>query len=146
MGFSVLTFSACASLETQNASDKTQLNSPTDGLAAQELEIGECGMFFWTDTHPRTFILFQKQGSAEAKYYAGTTEINLTTNQNTNNMDDIAVFDISYNHPDYTVFNIKGSFSDILEGGRRITNARIKTKKAETWEEIQPVTGIYGCR
>lgn len=146
LALSALSLSACASIDANNTAKKQQTISPADGLAAQELQTGECGVFFWTDTLPRTFVFFQKQGSAEAKYYAGETEITLSTDQNTNNMDDAPGLDIAYSHDEYAVFQVKGDFADMLEGGRRITNARIKAQKPSAWEEIQPVTGVYVCR
>ncbi|MCF6275405.1 MAG: hypothetical protein L3J05_06550 [Robiginitomaculum sp.] len=146
LALSVLSLNACASIDANNTAKKQQTITPADGLAAQELQAGECGVFFWTDNFPRTFVFFQKQGSAEAKYYAGEAEITLSTNQNTNNMDDAPGLDIAYSHDEYIAFHVKGDFADRLEGGRRITNARIKAQKPGAWEAIQPVSGVYVCR
>lgn len=146
LGISVLPLGACTSFDASKTVPKPEIILPVNGLAAQELASGECGVFLWTQSLPRTFIFFQKQGNSRAKYYATESEITVSTSQNTNNMGDGTSLDIAYSHADYKTFHVKGEFTDVLEGGLRISNARIKSQKPDQWEEIQPVSGVFVCR
>lgn len=146
LGAIVLALSACASIKKTKATKPETILPPTKGLPAQVLSSGECGIFLWTISTPRTFVFFQKQGDNNARYYAQDTEITLQTTQNMAGIDDLEGLVIDYNAPGFETINIKGKFSETLEGGRRISDATIKTKKSNAWEEIQPVSGVYVCR
>jgi len=142
----MLIMTACASIENTIPAKPQSTIPPSAGLQAQELASGECGIFLWSKSLPRTFVFFQKQGDANAKYYLQGTEIALETTQNTNNLADGEGLAIDYTSTEFQVYAIKGQFTDLIEGGRRISNATIKTKKPEAWEEIHPVSGVYVCR
>ena len=146
LGALFLGMTSCASIEKAGPAKTQSTMPPTVGLQAQKLATGECGIFFWTNALPRTFVFFHKQGEVNAKYYLQGTEIALQTSQNTNGITDGTGFMIDYTGADFQAFSIKGQFTDLIEGGRRISNATIKTKKPDAWEEIHPVSGVYVCK
>lgn len=146
LGAVMLGMTACASLEKTEPAKPAQATLPTVGLQAQELASSECGIFFWSNALPRTFVFFHKQGEANAKYYLQGAEIAVQTSQNTNSIADGTGLLIDYTGAGFQAFSIKGQFTDLIEGGRRISNATIKTKKPDEWEEIHPVSGVYVCR
>ena len=142
----MLGMTACASIEKNLPAKPEQAIPPSAGLQAQELASGECGIFMWSKSLPRTFVFFHKQGEMSAKYYLQGTEIAVQTSQNTNSVADGMELLIDYTGTDFQAFSIRGQFTDLIEGGRRITNATIKTKKPEEWQEIHPVSGVYVCK
>ena len=119
---------------------------PVNGLSAQELGTGECGLFFWSKSTPRTFVFFQKQGETSAKYYGQGREIFLTTKTGIPLFTEASQIDIAYTSPEVDNINVKGSFSQIIEDGVRVPNGSISVIKPDGWQEITPVSGVYVCR
>ena len=145
--FSVIGLSGCASVSKTTPPpimiEKTSVNN---GLPAQELLEGECGIFLWDNAVPRAFVFFQKQGEAFAKYYDQGTAHSLETEQNTLDMANTGAIDFTYSSADYDTVILKGVLEDLLDSGQRISGSTITTKKPGAWEEIHPVSGAYVCR
>ncbi len=141
---------ACSSVGTHAGTGLPAENFPETsriaGLSAQILDPGTCGVFFWRDTTPRTFVFFQKQGQVQARFYDQGAEIAIETVQDTSNLDIKTELDFTYQGGGYASIAVKGSFGDMLEGGRRIFGATITLDKPDGWQEILPVNGVYVCR
>lgn len=142
-----LTLSACANMPSLK-SEKAPASIPVvqAGLTSQELAIGECGVFFWTLSSPPVFTFFHKEGADDAKFYYAETETILTPIEQMTTFSDGSVFEGRYQTPTGKTLRIRGQFSDMLEGGQRITEASIHKSNAEGWQEIIPVSGVYVCR
>ncbi|MBL4853972.1 MAG: hypothetical protein JKY25_06995 [Robiginitomaculum sp.] len=136
----------CASVTPPAQEEKLPVPAQIEGLSAQELETGECGVFFWRDSVPRTFVFFQKQGQSQARLFDQGAETIIETEQSTSNLELDARFEFSYNGGNYEAVFVKAVFGDALEGGRRLSGGTITTKKPDGWQEILPVSGVYVCR
>jgi len=142
----LLFIAGCASIPTAVLEEKPPITRQIEGLSAQKLETGECGVFFWRDSAPRTFVFFQKQGQSQAKLFDQNVEITIKTEQNTSNLDLDERFEFSYKGDNYEAIFVKAVFGDALEGGRRMPKGTIITTKPDGWQEILPVSGVYVCR
>ncbi|PHR61348.1 MAG: hypothetical protein COA43_03080 [Robiginitomaculum sp.] len=134
---------SCATVPPTKSS-KPQIEH--DGLAAQELSVGECGIFLWTLSTPPVFSFFQKQESSEAKLFLEDSQTILTTLANTQNLKDLANIDISYLTPAGKTVKLKAQFGEELTGGRRIHSGALHVQDTHGWQKIIPVSGVYVCR
>lgn len=143
---SVVGMTGCETLNVGKTPAKPIATTVNNGLTPQELAAGECGIFLWSSGTPRTFVFFHKQGDQNAKYYTQGTEIALLTSQNTMVMNERALVEYTYSGDGFETVTLKGILSEELESGQRLSNATIKTKILDAWEEIHPVSGVYVCR
>lgn len=143
----VLGVTACSSLPIRNEGNaEAKLATHSVGLTAQKLEVGECGLFFWSLSTPAIFTFFHKESDPQARFFQNATEFILTANVNTPAFNDGSELSLTYSFPTGEAVHLKGRFADMLEGGQRITNASIQTATREGWQEITPVSGVYVCR
>ncbi len=143
---SIMFIFGCASVTPHGAEKNLSVNAQIDGLSAQELDTGACGVFIWRDTSPRSFVFFQKQGRSQAKFFDQGTEIIIETEQDTSNLELKTKLELSYQGGGYESIDLKAAFGTMIEGGRRISGGTISTKKLDGWQEILPVNGVYVCR
>ena len=145
LSFAAFSLAAC---ETIMPVPKPEPAAPksVNGLSAQELGAGECGLFFWSKSTPRTFVFFQKQGESHAKYYHQGAETNITAGANIPGFTESSQIDIVYAAPGGVSINVKGRFSQIIEDGVRVPSGSISVEKPDGWQEITPVSGVYVCR
>ena len=149
LSVSIMGVTGCETLNSRSRGEtpaKPVNTATTNGLAAQELAAGECAIFLWSSGTPRTFVFFHKQGEQNAKYYTQGSEKAIQTNQNTMTMDELTSVRYTYSGAGFETVILKGTLSEELQEGRRISNATLKTKKPGAWEEIHPVSGVYVCR
>lgn len=142
----LLLISGCKTMPEKKSANTPVAATPQKGLAPQELAEGECGMFLWSATSPRTFAFFQKQNVNVASFYHRDRKITLRTSQVTAGLGDLAIFDFTYSGTAGENIRIKGNFAEDIEGGRRISNSRITVNDSENWQEIIPVSGVFACR
>ena len=143
-GLAIITINACASFGKITPDNQPSINA-RKGLSAQKFDAGECGIFLWDRHTPRTFVFFHKKGDLNAKYYTQDTEITIKIKKEINNMGEGEGFSYEYIGSDAKTILLQGIFTDTLDGGRRISQARIKSQTTENWEEILPVSGVYAC-
>ncbi len=144
-GFVFFLLLGCASIDTTTTTEEPLATEQISGLSAQELDTGECGVFFWRNGAPRTFVFFQKQGQFSAKLFDQDIENIVKTEQDTSNLEVKLRYDFTYKGGNNETILVKAVFGDSLEGGRRILGT-ITTVKPDGWQEILPVIGVYVCR
>jgi len=142
----IMGVTGCETLNTEKIPTQPVNAATTNGLSAQELAAGECGIFLWSSGTPHTFVFFHKQGEQNAKYYTQGSENTIKTNQNTMTMDERALVTYTYSGAGFETVTLKGTLLEELQDGRRVSNATLRTKKLGAWEEIHPVSGVYVCR
>jgi len=136
----------CATSTTQKAKTAPSVEIDTNGLPAQNLSNGSCGLFFWSMTTPKHFVFFQKEGADKAKlFFDGRTQ-DLSARQVTTGLEDNSGINLSYIGPFTEEITVKGIYGETLEGGRRISEAAILIGKDDGWQEIVPVSGLFACR
>lgn len=145
LSLAVFSLAACETI-TPAPKPEPVAQKPVNGLSAQELVAGECGLFFWSKSTPRTFVFFQKQGEVSAKYYGQGSEIILTAPAGIPSFTEASQIDIAYTSPAGDSINVKGNFSQIIEDGVRVPSGSISVEKPDGWQEIIPVSGVYVCR
>ena len=145
LSLAAFSLAACETLTPAPKPEPAALK-PVNGLSAQKLTAGECGLFFWSKSTPRSFVFFQKQGESFAKYYHQGVETSIVAGANIPVFTESSQIDIVYAAPNDVNINVKGSFSQIIEDGVRVPSGSISVKKPDGWQEIIPVSGVYVCR
>jgi len=137
----------CATTSPKDA-PKVRAAATTDAnaLPAQELANGACGIFFWSMTSPKHFVFFQKEGANTAEFFFDARAQKLRAEQVTSGLEDSYGVNLSYTGPSTEKITVKGVYSEVLDGGRRISDAAIIIGKDDGWQEIMPVSGLYACR
>jgi len=122
----------------------TKPNVISNGLTPQTLAEGECGLFLWTTSQRREFVFFQKSRQNYALFFSDNEQNVLQAKDLAPDWNIIESVDAMYLLGSDSI-RVKGSFSQELEGGRRIKQASIVITKQNGWQEIIPVLGVYGC-
>ena len=119
---------------------------PPQGLPAQRLGAGECGMFLWGQTPPRRFIFFSKANTG-----AGLVLINEETVELRSTGAGGSIFgefntstQFATADGDWSV-DVTIEPGELLEDGQRIETGRIVLVDREGWQTILPVVGIRAC-
>ena len=135
---------SCSTLQTSQQQTDVQI-VPT-GLSAQSLGAGKCGMFFWDQNEPRSFVFFHEQNSAEAKLFWHEQELVLTAEQGNVPFSNLSALAQKYQDSDGALITVKGRDYEEVEGGYRINTAVINVTKPGAWQEILPVSGVSVCK
>lgn len=117
-----------------------------EGLSAQELETGACGLFFWDENIERKFVFFQKQGDNVAQFYWQNAQVELTGSENSDQIVEGLSFVRRYQNASGEKIELRGSAVMPIDGGQRFADALIKITRQNGWEEFLPVSGVYICR
>ena len=118
----------------------------SNGLEAQELAVGECGIFLWTLATPPIFTYFHKSGSGQAKVFLDTKEMVLQVPEEKQVITDFGKFVYENETGVAQHIRVKGQYGEAMDGGRRIPSGSIQFINQDGWREITPVSGIYVCR
>lgn len=118
----------------------------SNGLAAQELAVGECGIFLWTLSKPPIFTYFHKSGSGQAKVFLAGAEMILQVPEEKQVITDFGKFVYENETGAAQHIRVKGQYGEAIDGGRRIPSGSIQFINQDGWREITPVSGIYVCR
>lgn len=147
----ILMLGACMATPTAErsaTSSSTATQSvPTDGLAPQTLNAGECGLFLWSRTPPSRFIFFTKAASGTATMLSGeeVRELRLTRQSGEIFGQFTTEQDFAF-AADGSNVNLSVTPGEVLENGQRISEGRIVVRDAEGWETILPVLGVRACQ
>jgi hypothetical protein len=139
-----LLLTGCSTLQTPQKTNDVQ--TVKTGLSAQQLGDGACGLFFWDQNEPRSFVFFHEQNSAEAKLFWHKQELLLTAKQDNIPFSNLSDLEQKYQSSDGTLITIKGRNYQEVDGGYRINTAVINVSKPGVWQEILPVSGVSVCK
>ncbi|MCH9752191.1 MAG: hypothetical protein K0U61_08235 [Alphaproteobacteria bacterium] len=119
---------------------------PSSALGPQELLVGECGLFLWSQTDVSKFIFFSKALSGTAAFAQG--EIPLALTQIGAGGDIFGQFNtnMSYLTEDGRELSLSMEPGEILEGGQRIANGLINVRDKQGWDTKLPVLGVRACK
>ncbi|MFN3312246.1 MAG: hypothetical protein ACK46Q_02100 [Hyphomonas sp.] len=151
LGFSLFC-AACASSSSDTARAASAAAAqavqevPTEGLPAQRLNAGECGLFLWSMTAPRKFVFFTKASASEAQVWHEGKALPL---QMVDSHGDI--FGQFMTGHDYITrdgaleVGLNFTPGERLEQGQRISSGRLVIRAGDGWETVQPVSGVSAC-
>lgn len=119
---------------------------PTDGLPAQRLAPGECGLFLWGMSAPRRFVFFTEASSGEALVLHDGAPLQLKVTDAGGEVFGQFFTETGYMSPtgDLSVA-LALTPGELLEGGQRVRSGRLVTRSNDNWETVLPVTGVRAC-
>lgn len=149
---SLLITAACSSApKAEDPAALTRLAAPSaevpvEGLPAQKLAPGECGLFLWGMSAPRRFVFFTEASSGQALILHDNAPQKLTVTEAGGEVFGQFFTETGYTAPgaDWTV-TLSLTPGELLEGGQRVRSARLVTRGADGWETVLPVTGVRAC-
>lgn len=145
---SVLALSACATAPVPEPSMAPQTGEARlDGLPAQTLGIGQCGLFFWTSAPPHQLVLFENETAGEVKIFHEGQIIALGAAPQPAGM--IAGDRVERIYPAPSadlIFTLEGVVGEATASGTRIDRALLKVRQPSGEEIVRPVRGVRACR
>jgi hypothetical protein len=119
---------------------------PAEGLPAQNLAPGECGLFLWEKSAPRRFVFFTRASSADALVLLDGEARNLLATEAAGNVFGQFLTETRYSDRSRGIsVSLKIQPGEVLEGGQRVDDGFLLSKNAEGWETILPITGVRAC-
>ena len=140
--------SGCKTLEAikpEKPVAKTINEQQTQGLATQTLGKGECGVFLWTMSEPKTFVYFQNLNSGRTVIYHNQKEHELSLSSAVADFTIGSEFDQKLT-ASFGDIDVSGILGDDMKNGRRISKGTITIKPENDWVKIMPVSGVYACQ
>ena len=139
---------ACASSGSDAISAQPERAPASNtGLEAQTLASGECGLFLWTVSEPRSFVFFSKAGAASALVFLDGETASMSQASAEGAIFGQFMTEITYvasnENVTLIVYIEPGT---LLEQGQRTKTARLTFTNSEGWETIVPVGGVRACQ
>ena len=147
--------SACSSTPDDPAAERARMlalkpaidSVPQSALGPQTLQVGECGLFLWSQTDVSKFIFFSGALSGTAVFAQGETPISLT--QSLAGGDIFGQFNTRMTYvadADRRQLELTIEPGEILQGGQRIEQGLITMTDREGWQTKLPVLGVRACQ
>lgn len=119
---------------------------PEEGLPAQRLNAGECGLFLWSMTTPRKFVFFTKASAGEAQVWHEGKTLPLQTVDSHGDIFGQFMTSHDYITRDGALeVGLNFTPGERLEQGQRIASGRLVIRAGDGWETVQPVSGVSAC-
>lgn len=119
---------------------------PPTGLPAQELAIGECGLFLYSLSGEPTFLFFSRATEGSAKMLiGGETQLLSQTAAGGE------IFGQFMTQTDWVSagtghrVDLEVEPGEPMIDGQRVTSGRIRLIDSEGWETIIPIGGVRAC-
>ena len=149
-----LVLMGCQSNEVDPAEQRAKMLSmkpaidsvPSSALGPQELLIGECGLFLWSQTDVSKFIFFSKALSGTALIAQDDVPIGLTQAGAGGDIFGQFNTDMNYLSDDGREVALTLEPGEVLDGGQRIENGLISIRDREGWDTKLPVLGVRACQ
>lgn len=149
------TLAACQSTPDDPAAERARMlalkpaidSVPQSALGPQTLQVGECGLFLWSQTDVSKFIFFSRALSGTALFAQGETPISLT--QSLAGGDIFGQFNTRMTYVsdgDGRQLELTIEPGEILQGGQRIEQGLITMTDREGWQTKLPVLGVRACQ
>ena len=146
---------ACSSTPDDPAAERARMlalkpaidSVPQSALGPQTLQVGECGLFLWSQTDVSKFIFFSRALSGTALFAQGETPISLT--QLLAGGDIFGQFNTRMTYVsdgDGRQLELTIEPGEILQGGQRIEQGLITMTDRQGWQTKLPVLGVRACQ
>lgn len=119
---------------------------PKSGLGPQELLVGDCGLFLWSQTDVSKFIFFSKALSGTATFAQGDVPLALTQIGAGGDIFGQFNTNMTYLTQDGRELALSVVPGEDLEGGQRIESGLINVRDKEGWDTKLPVLGVRACQ
>ena len=119
---------------------------PSSGLGPQELLVGECGLFLWSQTDISKFIFFSKALSGTATFAQNELPVALTQIGAGGEIFGQFNTDMTYQTEDGREIALSIEAGDTLNGGQRISSGLINVRDQQGWDTKLPVLGVRACK
>jgi len=130
----------------ERAFQSTLLTLPSEGLGPQSLQVGQCGLWLWSQTDTAKLIFFSRGQTGKAKLrLAGTTQT-LTQRAATGEIFGQFLTDTVYVDQSGGEVRVSLVPGDELIDGQRISSGLITWTDAEGWQIKAPVLGVRACQ
>lgn len=124
----------------------TGVRASKQGLDAQSLNVGECGVFLWTRRQQPNFVFFSKAASGEAQYWHEGKTLNLKQTGLGGDIFGQQMTEQNFTSEDGTRVELRLTPGEELIGGQRIPEASITLIKPDDWKELTPLAGVSVCQ
>lgn len=119
---------------------------PKSGLGPQVLQVGECGLFLWSQTDVSKFIFFSRALSGTATFAQGEAPMALEQTRSGGDIFGQFNTEMSYSARDGRQLAVSIVPGDELDGGQRIQSGLITVTDREGWDTKLPVLGVRACQ
>lgn len=139
-----LALTACAT--TPTASKTSEAKPLTrQSLAPQKLASGDCGLFVWKASTPKSFLLFSQNTKGTGLWYNGSEEpIQIVAQSGEPAFGQFP--DTRYTRPDGQALSLALSTPEPLEDGLAYKSGKLSFTTSDGWEKIIPVVGLSACK
>ena len=149
-----VTLIGCQSNELDPAEERARLlamkpaidSVPKSGLGPQELLVGDCGLFLWSQTDVSKFIFFSKALSGTATFAQGEVPLVLTQIGASGDIFGQFNTNMTYATQDGRELALSIEPGENLDGGQRIESGMINIRDTEGWDTKLPVLGVRACQ
>lgn len=151
IGLTAVFLAACASAPDsapQAVPAATQATSaiPTEGLPAQKLAPGECGLFLWGMAAPRKFVFFLKANTGDGLVLIDDKSQALRMVSARGEVFGQFLTEMGFSAAgENTRVSVTLNPGETLEGGQRVKSGNLLFTGTDGWETVLPVTGVRAC-
>lgn len=126
-----------------NASDEEMILD----LPPQSLRDGQCGLFFWTQTLPHRFIVFEHERYQTVSILFEGEIHNLgVTQQSTDYLEGEPFRRVYLDQERRRVYTLDGIVGERTTAGPRIERAVMRVRENDGRQVVTPVIGLFSCR
>jgi hypothetical protein len=146
-----LAAAACTSSPAPPAAGAVRGAGPVEaaaggGLPAQRLAPGECGLFLWSVTAPRTFVFFARAASGTAElWYDEKVATLLEVDAYGDIFGQFLTASEYVSREGHLEVSLTFRPGERLEQGQRVEAGRLVIRGRDGWERVQPVSGVSAC-
>jgi hypothetical protein len=116
-------------------------------LSAQELALGECGVFFWGVSRANPFLAFENESRGQARIFADGREHGFDTPPQQRQPLSGDPYRRRFIDPERGLnFEIHGVFGEAMRDGVRIERAVLRHIQPDGAAIVTPVAGFHACR
>lgn len=149
-----LLLGACATPEAAPKPPPTSANAlavagmedAREGLPAQELKIGECGLFLWTRREDPQFVFFSRSGEETAEYWFQGAQVSLNRTALGGDIFGQQLTEQDFADASGKSYQLRMTPGDMLVSGQRVPEASMTITDSEGWKTLIPLAGVTACQ
>ncbi|WP_019960055.1 hypothetical protein [Woodsholea maritima] len=126
-----------------NASEESEILD----LPPQTLRDGQCGLFFWTQSLPHRFIVFEHERYQSVSIlYDGEIHTLGVTPQSSDYLEGEPFRRVYLDQDNRRVYTLDGQIGERTSAGPRIERAVMRVRDNDGRQVVMPVIGLFSCR
>ncbi len=136
----------CTTLPSIPASVVAGPESALTRLSPITLGAGECGLFVWTASAQKRFVLFSQSQEGTGVWVSESGEENLTIDQQEGTSAHSQRPKIEFRTPRQERLELDLRQSQAITDGMRYKSGTLTLTSLEGWEKVTPVVGLSACQ